>query len=70
MILYSPKIKEELIPQIYQIAKDRGIRMTSLVNTIISQALDEMGDKKDNGGNETGIKPGKEEIKDATKNIN
>jgi hypothetical protein len=39
--MYSPKIKEELIPKIYRLAKARGIRMTSLVNEILRKALDE-----------------------------
>jgi hypothetical protein len=37
MIMYSPKIKEEYIPIIYRIAKDRGIPMTHIVR----EALDE-----------------------------
>jgi hypothetical protein len=35
--MYSPKIKEEYIPIIYRIAKDRGIPMTHIVR----EALDE-----------------------------
>jgi hypothetical protein len=41
--MYSPKIKEELIPKIYRLAKVRGIRMTTLVNEILRKALDEEG---------------------------
>ncbi len=40
--MYSPKIKPELIPRIYEIAKTRGIHMTTLVNDILRKALDEM----------------------------
>lgn len=32
--MYSPKIKEELIPKIYKIDKIRGIRMTAKEATI------------------------------------
>ena len=44
--MYSPKIKEELIPKIYRLAKARGIRMTSLVNEILRKALDEGKEEK------------------------
>jgi len=37
--MYSPKISEELIPQLYQLAKARGLKMTALVNEILSNAL-------------------------------
>ncbi len=40
--MYSPKIKPELIPSIYEIANARGIHMTTLVNDILRKALDEM----------------------------
>lgn len=44
--MYSPKIKEELIPKIYKIAKIRGIRMTTLVNEILAKALNKMEAKE------------------------
>jgi len=44
--MYSPKIKEELIPKIYKIAKIRGIRMTTLVNEILGEALRKMEAKE------------------------
>jgi len=44
--MYSPKIKEELIPKIYKIAKIRGIRMTALVNEILGEALKKMEAKE------------------------
>jgi len=37
--MYSPKIKEELIPKIYQLAKERGVKMTTLVNDILERAV-------------------------------
>jgi len=37
--LYSPKITEELIPILYQLARTRGVPMTKLVDRIIREAL-------------------------------
>jgi len=37
--MYSPKISEDLIPQLYRMAKDRRTPMTRLVDGIIRQAL-------------------------------
>ena len=42
--MYSPKIKPELIPRIYEVAKAKGIHMTTLVNDVLRKALDEMVD--------------------------
>jgi len=42
--MYSPKIKEDLITKIYQKARAKGVRMTTLVNGILEIAL--------NGGDE------------------
>ena len=42
--MYSPRIRDELIPRLYLIAKARGVRMTALVNGIIEKALGEMED--------------------------
>lgn len=41
--MYSPKISEELIPQIYQVAKKAGLAMTVWVSRVIEQALSENG---------------------------
>ena len=54
--MYSPKIKPELIPRIYETAKARGIHMTTLVNEILRKALDGMK----NTENEQSIKSKKE----------
>lgn len=35
--MYSPKIKEALIPNLYREAKRRGIKMTVLVNRILAK---------------------------------
>ena len=37
--IYSPKISETLIPNLYKIAKQRGVPMTRLVNEIITNWL-------------------------------
>jgi hypothetical protein len=38
--MYSPKIAEELIPDLYRWAKSEGVRMTSLVNRIIKNEIE------------------------------
>ncbi len=40
--MYSPKIKPELVPRIYEIAKARGTHMTTLVIEVLRKALDGM----------------------------
>lgn len=37
--MYSPKIREELVPAIYQAAKRAKVPMTKWVNEVIKQAL-------------------------------
>ena len=37
--MYSPKIDEKLVPGLYRIAKAKGIHMTSLINSIIADAI-------------------------------
>lgn len=37
--MYSPKIRENLIPLLYRASKDRGIPMTKLVNCLIHEGL-------------------------------
>jgi hypothetical protein len=39
--MYSPKIKETLVPRIYRVAKSAGLPMTKWVNHVIEQALPE-----------------------------
>jgi hypothetical protein len=41
--MYSPKIYPHYVPVLYRMAKERGIRMTHLVNQIIQKALEEAG---------------------------
>jgi len=39
--MYSPKIREDLIPRIYRVAKDAGLAMTTWVNQVVERALPE-----------------------------
>jgi hypothetical protein len=39
--MYSPKIREDLIPRIYRAAKTAGVAMTTWVNQQIESALPE-----------------------------
>ena len=48
-MMYSPKIKEELIPRIYRLAKKKNMKMTVWVNRVLEKGLDE--EEKD--GSET-----------------
>ena len=45
--MYSPKIAEELIPDLYRWAKSDGVTMTSLVNRIIKNEI-ENRERKEN----------------------
>ena len=38
--MYSPKIREDLIPALYKLAKKEGLPMTELVDNIIREALE------------------------------
>lgn len=37
--MYSPKIKEELIPQLYQIKKETRTTMTMIVDSMIREGI-------------------------------
>lgn len=50
--MYSPRIDEKYIPELYRLAKENGEPMTKLVNRIIEKALKER--ENENKGN---IKP-------------
>jgi len=45
--MYSPKIREDLVPRIYQEAKKSGVKMTVWVNAVIELALRKI-DKAEN----------------------
>ncbi len=49
--MYNPKIRDELIPKIYEAARAKGIRMTTLVNEIIEKALGQMNNNPSDEGN-------------------
>jgi hypothetical protein len=40
--MYSPKIKEDLIPILYQLAKKQGKPMTEVVDAILREKLPEL----------------------------
>jgi hypothetical protein len=40
--VYSPKIKEELIPVLYRLATEMKIPMTRLVSSLIEKAIEEI----------------------------
>jgi hypothetical protein len=42
--MYSPKISENLIPEIYRVAKLQKIPMTRWVNQVLKQALVQISD--------------------------
>jgi len=44
--MYSPRISEELIPELYQLSKSRKIPMTKLVNKIVEDHLKKNVKKK------------------------
>jgi len=44
--MYSPKIREDLIPKLYQVAKGEGVSMAKLVDQIIRNALGNGRNKK------------------------
>lgn len=39
--MYSPKIRDDLAPRIYRMAKAAGVHMTTWVNEVLERALDE-----------------------------
>jgi hypothetical protein len=45
--MYSPKIREDLIPRIYRAAKSAKVAMTAWVNQVIEQALPPEAEEKD-----------------------
>lgn len=61
--MYIPKINPEFIPRIYEIAKARGIHMTTLVNEVLGKALDGTegteNEQSNKDGGDTIREPGK-----------
>ena len=63
--MYSPKIREDLIPRIYRVAKEAALPMTTWVNQALERALpgeqQQLNERKENNsydqnrnGTETG----------------
>jgi len=50
--MYSPKIREDLIPRIYRAAKSAKVAMTKWVNGVIEEALPPDAEPKDQETNE------------------
>ena len=47
--MYSPRIREDLIPHLYRKAKEKGKPMTKLVNEVLETYLKE---RSDNAGSQ------------------
>ena len=62
--MYSPKIKEEFIPILYQLSKKAGLPMTRYVNQIIGKSL-----AKEVGDDSHGIMPTGEEALPSQKTL-
>ena len=54
--MYSPKIREDLIPKIYRAAKSAKVAMTKWVNRVIEEALPPAADQKDQETNERNLR--------------
>lgn len=72
--VYSPRIREALIPRVYRAAKASGIPMTAWVNQAIEEALQEHELRNeslvaDGDGGEPTTKPSGKELNDGTGRI-
>ena len=47
--MYSPKIKEDLIPVLYRLAKEQGRSMTKVVDEILRKELADLIDQEERG---------------------
>lgn len=45
--MYSPKIRDDLIPRIYRVAKGAKVPMTRWVNQVLERALADHGSPED-----------------------
>ena len=54
--MYSPKIREDLIPKIYRAAKSAKVAMTKWVNRVIEEALPPETEEKDQETNERNLR--------------
>ena len=54
--MYSPKIREDLIPKIYRAAKSAKVAMTKWVNQVIEEALPPDAEERGQETNERNFK--------------
>ncbi len=54
--MYSPKIREDLIPKIYRAAKNAKVAMTKWVNQVIEEALPRGPEQNDQETNERNLR--------------
>ena len=54
--MYSPKIREDLIPKIYRAAKSAKVAMTKWVNQVIEEALPRDPEQNDQEINERNLR--------------
>ena len=54
--MYSPKIREDLIPKIYRAAKNAKVAMTKWVNQVIEEALPRDPEQNDQETNERNLR--------------
>jgi len=57
--MYSPKIKEDLIPILYKLAKQEGKRMTALIDEMLRAEIAERNGQVNQPENEAVSKRGK-----------
>ncbi len=69
--VYSPRIREALIPRVYRAAKESGIPMTAWVNRAIEEALreHERGTESQVADGDATPKPSRKELNDGTGRI-
>ena len=69
--VYSPRIREALIPRVYRAAKESGIPMTAWVNRAIEEALHEQerGTESQVADGDATAKPSRKELNDGTGRI-
>ena len=60
--MYSPKIREDLVPKIYRTAKSAKVAMTKWVNQVIEEALPPDAEEKGQETNERNFKKEDERI--------
>jgi hypothetical protein len=64
--MYSPKIREELIPRIYRAARVNGYPMTTWVNQVLEDALSEAAAVQPQPENQKKVNESYEHTRDRT----